>query len=122
MTANKPIEIYEVGACGELTTRPNPEGLQILAVRDLDEMIPTVEKRLGRQLTAIQIEQERQSAPAIALKKERPKRCEAAVQTCDFRSSFSFRISQKKPGVFSTCVPWTVGELVDADEVGGVNP
>ncbi len=70
MPPNKSIEIYEVGAYGELTARPNPEGLEIVTVPDFDEMIPTIEKRLGRQLTVVQVEQERQSAPAIALTKE----------------------------------------------------
>jgi hypothetical protein len=78
MAPNKPIEVYEVGDYGELTARPNPEGLVVLTVPDFAEMIPTIEKRLGHKLTESEIEQEREAAPAIVLTKEEAEKMTAS--------------------------------------------
>ena len=80
MAPNKPIEVYEVGDYGELTARPNPGGLVVLTVPDFDEMIPTIENRLGRKLTASEIERERRAAPAVVLTKAEAERMRSTRQ------------------------------------------
>jgi hypothetical protein len=80
-SASDPIRENEVGAFGELSARPNPDGLIVLQVPPFEQMIPYLEQREGRKLTAEEIEQHRQQAPSIVLSRE------AAEKMGDARAS-----------------------------------
>ncbi len=53
---NEPLRENETGAFGELAKRPNPDNLVILPVPAVEDMLPFLQQRLGRELTAEDIE------------------------------------------------------------------
>jgi hypothetical protein len=63
----KPLGLNEVGAYGELSSRPNPNGLVILSVPPFETMLPFIARRLGRELTPSEVEAERNKAPCIVV-------------------------------------------------------
>src|SRR5690242_7995751 len=67
---DEPLRENAVGAFGELSARPNPDGLVVLTVPPFEAMLPFLAHSAGRELTPEEIETERQSAPAIAVRKE----------------------------------------------------
>ena len=77
-TSSIPIKLNEVGAYGDLSTRPNPDGLVILSVPPFEVMLPFLAKRLGRELTPDEIEIERKKAPSIVVTKEAAEQMSAA--------------------------------------------
>lgn len=74
----KPIQLNEVGSYGDLTSRPNPNGLVVLTVPDFDAMVPFIEQERGHKLSADEIKVEHQRAPSIVLTKEQAEKMAAA--------------------------------------------
>ena len=70
MASSEPLKLNEVGAYGDLTARPNPQGFVVLSVPPFEAMLPFIAKRSGRELTPDEIEIERKKAPSIVLTKE----------------------------------------------------
>jgi hypothetical protein len=62
-----PLRQHDVGPFGELSQRPNPDGLVVRHVPSFQRMIPIIEEKVGHKLTDQEIEQHRQAAPAIAV-------------------------------------------------------
>jgi acyl carrier protein len=60
----------QVGAFGELTKLPNPNGLVLVFIPGFDELTQIQEQRLGRTLDDAEIEALRQKAAVIALPQE----------------------------------------------------
>lgn len=77
----KPIQLNEVGSYGDLTSRPNPNGLVVLTVPDFHVMLPFIEKERGHKLSAEEIETEHQRAPSIVLTKEQAEKMAASRAT-----------------------------------------
>ena len=75
---NEPIRLNEVGAYGELTARPNPDGLVVLTVPPFEAIIPFIVQRLGRELSPDEIEVERKKAPSIVVTKAAAQQMAAA--------------------------------------------
>lgn len=75
---NEPLRETDVGAYGELCKRPNPEGLAILQVPPFETMLPFLEKRMGRKLSADEVEAERAKAPSIVVSQEAAQKMSAA--------------------------------------------
>jgi hypothetical protein len=67
---NEPLRENDVGGFGELSKRPNPLGLAILQVPSFEAMLPFIEQRMGRKLSAEEIEAERAKAPSIVVSQE----------------------------------------------------
>ena len=65
-----PLELYEVGAYGELCRRPNPHGFAIRQVPPFEAMIPFLAKQLGYDPTTDEIEVARLKAPSIVVPKD----------------------------------------------------
>ena len=63
----EPLRLNEVGAFGQLSARPNPEGLVVVSVPPFESMLPFLEQRLGRALRSDEIETHRAAAPSIVL-------------------------------------------------------
>jgi hypothetical protein len=60
----------EVGTFGDLAQRPNPDALVILPVPPIENLIPTLQQHLGRELTTEEVEIQRRKAPSIVVTKE----------------------------------------------------
>jgi hypothetical protein len=69
-TPNDPLSLNEVGPYGELSKRPNPGGLAILGVPPFESMLPFIEQRVGRKLTADEVAAERLKHPSIVVTQE----------------------------------------------------
>ena len=67
---DEPLRENEVGVYGQLASRPNPNGLVILPVPAVEDMLPFLEKNAGHELTAEEIEAQRQKAPSLVVSKE----------------------------------------------------
>lgn len=65
--ADEPLRENEVGAFGELAKRPNPEDLVILSIPPIEDILPSLQKQLGRDLTPQEIEIQRRKAPSIVV-------------------------------------------------------
>jgi hypothetical protein len=65
-----PLQLNEAGPFGELSLRPNPNGYVILSMPPFDAMLPFLAKRLGRDLTADEVEVQRQKAPALVVTRD----------------------------------------------------
>ena len=76
--SNEPLRENEVGPFGELSQRPNPAGLAILQIPPFESMLPFIEKRLGRKLSANEVEIERAKAPSIVMTQEAARKMAAA--------------------------------------------
>ena len=63
----KPIELNEVGPYGALAARPNPSGFAILQVPPFESLLPFLARRYGRELTAEEVETERNKAPSMVV-------------------------------------------------------
>ena len=75
---NEPIRLNEVGAYGDLTARPNPDGLVVLTVPPFESMLPFIVKTLGRDLSPDETEAERRKAPSIVVTRETAEQMVAA--------------------------------------------
>jgi len=62
-----PLQLNEVGPFGVLSSRPNPNGFVLLSVPPFETILPFIEKRLGRQLSPVEVEAERNKAPCIVV-------------------------------------------------------
>jgi hypothetical protein len=76
--ANEPLAENEVGPFGELSGRPNPQGLAILTVPSFEAMLPFIERRLGRKLSPQEMEAERLKAPSIVVSQDAARKMAAA--------------------------------------------
>ena len=77
-TLDEPLRENEVGPFGELSVRPNPDGLVVLAVPAFEAMLPFIEQRAGRKLTPEEVEAERLRAPSIVLSQDAAEKMAAA--------------------------------------------
>ena len=75
---NEPLKENDVGPFGELSARPNPSGLAILQIPPFEAMLPFIEQRAGRKLSAEEVEAERAKAPAIVVSQDAAKKMAAA--------------------------------------------
>lgn len=75
---SEPIHLNEVGEYGDLTARPNPDGLVVLTVPPFEAMIPFLIQKLGREISPDEIEVERKKAPSIVVTKEAASKMAAA--------------------------------------------
>lgn len=66
-TDDGPLRESQVGKYGELSQLPNPDGLVLVLIPSLDELIRISEQRLGRKMDDDEIDTLRQNAGAIAL-------------------------------------------------------
>jgi hypothetical protein len=66
----EPLRENESGPYGELISRPNPDGLAVLQIPPFEEILPSIQSDLGRELTPEEIEVQRRKAPAIVVSKE----------------------------------------------------
>jgi hypothetical protein len=76
--STEPLRENEVGPYGELSKRPNPAGLAILQVPPFESMLPFIEQRLGRKLSADEVEIERAKAASIVVTQEAAQKMAAA--------------------------------------------
>ena len=70
MSISEQLRASDVGPYGELTGRPNPDGLQVVTVLAFENMLPFLEQQAGRVLTSKEVEEARVRAPSIALTME----------------------------------------------------
>jgi len=63
----QPLQLNEVGSYGELSARPNPDGLVVLTIPPFEAMLPFIAQRLGRDPTPSEIEAERSKAPSMVV-------------------------------------------------------
>jgi hypothetical protein len=75
----RPLRQHDVGPYEELAARANPDGLVVLAVPPFETMLPFLERKLGRPLTAEEIEAKRRTAPSIALTPEQARGMAASL-------------------------------------------
>jgi hypothetical protein len=68
--ASDPIRENEVGPFGELSARPNPDGLVVLQVPPFEQMLLHLEQREGLKLTPEEVEQHRRQAPSIVVSRD----------------------------------------------------
>jgi hypothetical protein len=66
----EPLRENEGGKFEDLAKRPNPESLVILAVPPIEDLIPLLQQRLGRELSPEEIEVHRRKAPSIVVTRE----------------------------------------------------
>lgn len=63
----QPLQLNEVGPYGELSARPNPDGLVVLTIPPFEVMLPFIVQQFGRDLTPSEIEAERRKAPSMVV-------------------------------------------------------
>jgi hypothetical protein len=78
VSPTEPLKLNEVGAYGDLTARPNPDGLVVVTVPPFETMLPFLARQRGRELTPDEVEAERKRAPSIVLTKEAAQQMAAA--------------------------------------------
>ncbi len=66
---DEPLRENEVGPFGELARRPNPDNLVILSVPAIEDLLPSLQEQLGRELTPQEIDIQRRKAPSIVVNK-----------------------------------------------------
>jgi hypothetical protein len=70
LSISEQLRAGDVGPYGELTGRPNPDGLKVVTVPAFENMLPFLEQQAGRVLTSKEVEEARLRAPSIALTME----------------------------------------------------
>jgi hypothetical protein len=73
----EPLRENETGAYGKLAARPNPDQLVIMPIPPVEDLLPFLEQRLGRKLSAEEIEIERRKAPSIVVTKTAAEKIQA---------------------------------------------
>lgn len=66
----EPLRENDAGTYGDLSARPNPDSLVILAIPPVEDLIPALQQHLGRELTPEEVEVQRRKAPAIVVSRE----------------------------------------------------
>ena len=74
----QPLQLNEVGSYGDLSARPNPDGLVVLTIPPFEVMLPFIAQQLGRDLTPSEIEAERSKAPSMVVTSDVAARMAAA--------------------------------------------
>jgi acyl carrier protein len=64
---NVPLALGDSGAYGELAIRPNPDGLTIVTIPDINDLIASIEQQSGRQLAAEEIKEFQAIAPSLVM-------------------------------------------------------
>jgi hypothetical protein len=77
--ADDPLRQHDTGPYEVLAARPNPDGLVVLTVPPFEVMLPLLERKLGRPLTADEAAAKRRSAPSIALTPEQARGMASAL-------------------------------------------
>lgn len=73
-----PLREGDTGPFGDLAARPNPEGLVVRHVMNVERLLPMVQHDLGRDLTPDEVAEHRNKAAAIAVTEERSRRMDEA--------------------------------------------
>jgi hypothetical protein len=71
---NEPLRENEGGKFEDLAKRPNPDGLVILPVPPVEDLIPVLQQRLGRELSPEEIDVQRRKAPSIVVTRDAAER------------------------------------------------
>jgi hypothetical protein len=115
MTApSEPLRENEGGKFEDLSKRPNPDSLVILAVPPIEDLIPVLQQRLGRELSPEEIEVQRRKAPSIVVTREAAEKILAERMSRAVQSRPS--ISGQTPGRLPPTVNQPYDEMPTEDD------